>query len=113
MAQVGQWSHSLFGCFDNFGICLVTYFVPCVTFGQTAEAVGEGSCITCGLAYFVPILNIITWLNIRGKIREMKGIEGSTVNDCLAILCCPLCALVQEAQEVQGSGPAAQSMSRT
>jgi Cys-rich protein (TIGR01571 family) len=65
-----------------------------------------------GLAYFVPILNIITWLGIRGKIREMKGIEGSTVNDCLAILCCPFCALIQEAQEVQGGGPSAQSMSR-
>ena len=64
-----------------------------------------------GLAYFVPLLNIIMWLGIRGKIREMKGIEGSTVNDCLTILCCPLCALVQEAQEVQG-GPSAQSMCR-
>lgn len=46
--QVGQWSHSLFGCFDDCGICIIAYFVPCVTFGQNAEAIGEGSCVMCG-----------------------------------------------------------------
>jgi len=55
-----------------------------------------------GLAYLVPILNLIMWVKIRGKIREQKGIDGSLFGDCLSILCCPLCALVQEAQEVCG-----------
>lgn len=69
--------------------------------------------MTCGIAYFIPILNIITWLNIRGKIREMKGIEGDTIHDCLTIICCPFCALIQEAQEVKGdAAPSALSMSR-
>ncbi|XP_052814943.1 uncharacterized protein LOC128241871 [Mya arenaria] len=111
MAQVGQWSHSLFGCFDDFGTCIIAYLVPCVAFGQTAEAIGEGSCFTCGLAYLVPVLNLLMWIKIRGRIREQKGIEGDTIKDCLTILCCPLCALVQEAQEVKGS-PQAQSMCR-
>ncbi|KAL3854854.1 hypothetical protein ACJMK2_014093 [Sinanodonta woodiana] len=63
---------------------------------------GEGSCLICGLVYFIPILDIITMLTIRGKIREQKGIQGSTINDCLTIICCHFCALVQEAQEVHG-----------
>lgn len=111
MAQVGQWSHSLFGCFDNFGTCIITYFLPCVTFGQTAEAIGEGSCLVCGLVYFVPLLNLFVLINHRGKIREMKGIEGSFVNDCLTVFCCHFCALIQEHQEVTTS-PSAMSMVR-
>ena len=36
-----QWRHSVCGCFDNCGICIVAYCVPCVTFGQIAEVRGE------------------------------------------------------------------------
>ncbi|GFS15377.1 protein PLANT CADMIUM RESISTANCE 3 [Elysia marginata] len=99
----GDWQHGLFGCFDNFGLCIISYFVPCYTFGKNSEAMGE-SCVTCGLAYIVPIVNIVAAVKMRGKIREQRGIPGSTFNDLLMICCCALCALVQEAQEVQVPG---------
>lgn len=98
----GDWQHGLCGCFDNLGICIVTYFVPCYTFGKNAETVGE-SCLTCGIAFLVPLVNIFAWLKIRGKIREQRSIAGSTINDLFLICCCSLCALTQEAQEVQGT----------
>lgn len=104
-----EWQHGLFGCFDNIGLCVISYFVPCYQFGKNAEAVGE-SCVVCGIALLVPIANIIAAMKIRGKIREQKGIAGSTFNDLLLICCCPLCTLVQEAQEVEG--PAGQAMAR-
>ena len=28
------WQHGIFGCFDNCGICIFTYFLPCYTFGK-------------------------------------------------------------------------------
>lgn len=99
----GDWQHGLFGCFDNCGLCIISYFVPCYTFGKNSEAVGE-SCFTCGVAYCIPILNIFAAIKIRGKIREQRGIPGSTFNDLLLICCCAPCALVQEAQEVQVPG---------
>ncbi|XP_045185958.1 uncharacterized protein LOC123543961 [Mercenaria mercenaria] len=111
MSQVGEWRHGLFSCFDDFGICIISYFLPCVTYGQNAEKMGEGSCLLCGLVYFVPILNLIEWVNIRGKIREMNGIDGTPLNDCLTIFFCPLCALAQEGMEVKGI-PGLMSMSR-
>jgi len=104
-----EWQHGLFGCFDNIGLCLISYFVPCYQFGKVAEAVGE-NCVVCGIILFVPIANLIASLKIRGKVREQKGIAGSTFNDLLLICCCPLCTLVQEAQEVEG--PAGQAMAR-
>ncbi|XP_041357824.1 cell number regulator 3-like [Gigantopelta aegis] len=101
---MAEWMHSLFGCFDNIGICIVAYFVPCYTFGKNAEAVGD-SCLLCGIAYFVPLLNIFAAVSIREKIRNQKGIDGSCLGDFFSIIFCPLCSLVQEAQEIQGYGP--------
>ena len=98
-----QWQHGMFGCFDNFTVCIITYFVPCYTAGKTAETQGE-SCLLCGLAQMVPLLNIICNTKIRGKIRESKGIEGGLATDFLAHFCCYCCALTQEAQEVSSIG---------
>ncbi|PVD38996.1 hypothetical protein C0Q70_01621 [Pomacea canaliculata] len=108
--MASDWQHGLFGCFDNLGLCIISYFIPCYQFGKNAEAVGE-SCFGCGLAYICPIANIIAAIKIRGKIREQKGIAGSTIGDLVLFCFCPLCTLVQEAQEVQGM-PGGVSMAR-
>ena len=104
-----QFQHGLFGCFDNFGVCIITYFLPCYTAGKNAEAVGE-NCLLCGLVFLVPIANIFFPAQIRTKIREQKGLDGSFGMDLLLHLCCPCCSLVQEAQEV-GSIGGGQAMS--
>ncbi|XP_041356981.1 protein PLANT CADMIUM RESISTANCE 2-like [Gigantopelta aegis] len=98
-----DWQHGICGCFDNLGICIIAYVVPCYTAGKNAEAVGN-SCCLCGLAFFIPIVNICAAVSTRGKLREQKGIDGSCLSDFLTILFCPLCAMVQEAQETQGMG---------
>uniref|UniRef100_A0A0B7B195 Uncharacterized protein n=1 Tax=Arion vulgaris TaxID=1028688 RepID=A0A0B7B195_9EUPU len=105
-----EFQHGICGCFDNIGLCLITYLVPCYTFGKNAEAVGD-SCLLCGLAYFVPFLDIVALITVRRKIRESRNIEGSCISDFFTILCCHLCALVQEAQEVQS--PGGQHMARS
>jgi Cys-rich protein (TIGR01571 family) len=50
---------------------------------------------------FVPILNFWAVTKVRGLIREKKGIEGSCMNDFIMWFVCGICALVQEAQEVE------------
>ena len=83
----------------------MTCFCPCYTAGKNAEAVGDDDwgydCVLCGLGTFVPIANIFFMANIRSKIREQKGIEGTVLNDLLTACCCPCCMLVQSAQEVK------------
>lgn len=101
-----QWQHGLCGCFDNCGLCIISYFAPCYRFGKNAEAVGD-SCVLCGLLFLLPGVDLVLGAVIRGKIRESKGIEGSFVSDLLMWCCCPFCALVQEAQEVDGMVPQA------
>lgn len=106
---MGEWQHGLFGCFDNCMVCIVTYFVPCYSFGKVAESVGE-SCLLCGLVTFVPLVNIFCAAKIRGKVRENKGIEGGFVNDLLMSCCCFFCSVAQEAQEMNAVG--SQSITR-
>ena len=50
-----------------------------------------------GLSLLVPILGWWCMTQIRGKIREQKGIEGTCVKDCLFAICYG-CALTQEAR---------------
>uniref|UniRef100_A0A1I8G4Y0 MFS domain-containing protein n=1 Tax=Macrostomum lignano TaxID=282301 RepID=A0A1I8G4Y0_9PLAT len=80
-------------------LCLITYLVPCYTFGMNAEAVGE-NCFVCGLG-MVCGLSFILGPMIRSKIRERQGIPGSFMADCCIWFFCGFCALVQEGLEVK------------
>ncbi|PAA63770.1 hypothetical protein BOX15_Mlig033858g2 [Macrostomum lignano] len=107
---MSQYRHGLCGCFDDCGICIVAYFLPCYTHGKTAEAVGD-SCVLCAIGYLfvAPCVGAV----IRGKVRDKQGIAGGFVGDFFTYLCCPLCALVQDAQEVKDMvPPSAQSLER-
>ncbi|PVD30844.1 hypothetical protein C0Q70_10119 [Pomacea canaliculata] len=96
---MGAWQNGLFGCFNNCGLCIITYFVPCLTAGQNAQAVGESCCVYGCLTILGPI-GVYTRAKIRGKIREQKGIEGGFCMDCVLHWFLPICALIQEAQIV-------------
>ncbi|XP_003727463.1 protein PLANT CADMIUM RESISTANCE 3-like [Strongylocentrotus purpuratus] len=102
---MGEWKHGTFGCFDNFGICIITYLVPCYTAGKNAEANGE-SCILYGCLSMLGCIGLWSMTSIRGKTRAAKGIDGSCINDLLCIWFCTLCALVQESQEWDNGGQA-------
>ena len=58
MASQPEWEHSFCGCFDNCGVCIITYFVPCYTAGKIAEKVGD-SCCACGLVLCIPIADCV------------------------------------------------------
>ena len=107
-----EWSNELCSCLNDIPLCLTTYCAPCYTFGKTAEAVGD-DCLMCGIVTFVPLANLWFATQIRGKIREQKGIDGTFVSDLLLSCCCPLCTLVQEAQEVGVKAPFGNSMARS
>ena len=47
---------------------IITWLVPCVTFGQNAEAVGVTSCVMGAIALFIPIVNLYCLIKVRGKI---------------------------------------------
>ena len=101
-----DWSHSLCGCFDDVGACLLTCFCPCIAFGLNASDSGiccEGCCGTfwgCVL-FFIPCVNICVWGCIRSNIRNKFRIAPNCCADCFTLMFCSCCALTQERQQCQ------------
>ena len=40
-----QWKYGTFNCFDNWSLCILATFVPCVPFGETSGATAHGNCL--------------------------------------------------------------------
>jgi len=97
---MADWQSGLCGCFNDCGLCIISFIIPCYTFGKNAEALGE-SCILCGLLSLFGIPALIIGSMHRAKTRELKGIEGSMLMDVVLTLLCPFCVLVQTAVELR------------
>jgi len=108
---MADWQNGLCGCFNDCGLCIISYILPCYQFGKNAEALGE-NCLVCGAASLCGLPLLIFGALHRQKLRELKGIDGSLVGDIMAFLCCPLCAIVQMGAEVKSGVPGVQSMVR-
>ena len=74
---MGSWAHGMFSCCNDLGTCCIASCLPCVTFGQTAEMTGQGSCCCYGCLAFVPCLSIFLLCQQRGIIREKENIPVS------------------------------------
>jgi len=95
----GEFQNGLCGCFNNCGVCVCTFLVPCYIAGKVGEKVGDSCCLCC-LVMFVPVANLICRAMVRQKVRDQKGIPGNLCTDLLTVFCCATCALCQEAAEV-------------
>ena len=102
--QVNEWSHGLFGCFDDCGECLLACCCPCITFGMNArdsDCCCKGCCGSfCGCILFFCPGAICAWCCcIRPNIRRKSSIPENGCADFWSILFCPYCALIQERQQ--------------
>ena len=99
--RVNEWSHGLFGCFDDCGECMLSCCCPCVAFGMNARDSGtccEGCCGSfCGcILFFCPGAFFAWCCCIRPNIRRKSNIPTNCCADFWSILFCPFCALIQE-----------------
>ncbi|KAI4357593.1 hypothetical protein L6164_001531 [Bauhinia variegata] len=104
------WSTGLFDCFADAKTCCITFWCPCITFGQIAEIVDRGStsCGTSGalyalIAYFTGCACFYSCF-YRSRLREQYMLEQSPCWDWLVHCCCETCALCQEYRELQNRG---------
>ncbi|XP_015580022.1 protein PLANT CADMIUM RESISTANCE 2-like [Ricinus communis] len=106
----GAWSSGLCDCGSDVKNCCITFWCPCITFGQIAEIVEKGttSCATTGAIY--AILACFTGCGCiyscmyRSKLRHQYMLPESPCNDCLVHCCCEACALCQEYRELKSRG---------
>lgn len=99
-----SFQHGLCSCFENCSVCIITFFCPCYTTGKVAETTGR-SCILHSLLFILlePV-SMFCRCCVRTDIRQSKNIDGSSIGDFCVHLCCPLCALCQEARETGALG---------
>eukprot|EP00920_Eleutheroschizon_duboscqi_P028526 GHVT01069509.1.p2 GENE.GHVT01069509.1~~GHVT01069509.1.p2 ORF type:complete len:111 (+),score=3.96 GHVT01069509.1:77-409(+) len=109
---MGDWQNGLLGCFNNCGLCIKGYFCPCIVHGNNAEgALGASCCIqTC--CFFIPVCNCLQFVKVRAATREMSGIDGGCIGDCLTTAICAPCALIQISQELEYASATRQGMDR-
>lgn len=118
----GDWRFGIFGCFENWKVCLLTTCCCAIRWGDTLRMAGFLSfwagfglfvCLR-GLDFFVPALGgigiVIFGVHYRQRLRSKFDIPsswgepgscGSYCLDCLLWCFCACCAIIQEAREVE------------
>ncbi|XP_030521491.1 cell number regulator 2-like [Rhodamnia argentea] len=92
---------------DDPSNCLITFFCPCVTFGQNAKIIDRGStsCACAGALCFL-IFNFFYcsfWYTCtyRTKLRGLYSIPGDQCRDSCVHLWCEPSAFCQEYRELK------------
>ena len=78
---MSDWSSGLCACFENVGICVKTYFCPCIVAGQIGEGLG-GNCFFHGFCSLMGPIGIYCGAQNRGKLREKYQIPVSWSFPC-------------------------------
>ncbi|KAI4975720.1 hypothetical protein ZWY2020_049327 [Hordeum vulgare] len=107
--MVVEWSVGLFDCLDDFDICCLTCWCPCVTFGRIAEIADKGStsCCMSGTLYVCLSLLCCHWLysfTKRSAMRSQYNLKEWPFMDWYVHLHYPSCALCQEYRELENRG---------
>ncbi|KAK9742481.1 hypothetical protein RND81_03G176000 [Saponaria officinalis] len=108
--QPGLWSTGLFDCFQDGPTCCLTFWCPCITFGQAAEIIdrGSSSCGVTGALYAIILLftglQCIYSCTYRTKLKQQYGMPPDTFEDFCLHCWCHGCALCQEYRELQIRG---------
>jgi len=93
-----DWQNSLCSCCSgDMSNCFCgTFCFPCQSY-QIAERMGKSGIVYGLLGWILPF---VPPLIMRGDVRDLNNIEGSTCNDALAACCCTCCASIQIANEL-------------
>lgn len=104
------WTTGLCDCGEDCSSCCLTWWCPCIAFGQIAEIAdsGSSSCAVSGalyacLLYFLGCPCLFSCF-YRKKLRAKFELEEKPCGDCLVHCFCECCALSQEYRELKNRG---------
>ncbi|KAK2604073.1 hypothetical protein N8I77_007032 [Diaporthe amygdali] len=109
------WRSSFFRCCSPVDLCLVTYCLPCITFGKTHhrlrkdgkmegyEPINTSCLLFCASGCFG--LHWIPMSMQRADLRDKYHLRGNCATDIATACCCVLCDLVQQEKEAEYREP--------
>ncbi|KAJ7863121.1 PLAC8-domain-containing protein [Mycena olivaceomarginata] len=105
-----EWSHGVFDCLADPLTCVVSWFLPCVSYGRNRaegavskdpmEGVISNESIIYGVAHCFGAGGLIG-MGGRAQTRGRYSIQGDGATDCLLSCCCAPCSLTQESREIE------------
>ena len=104
------WHETLHGCTNDVFGCLMAYFCQCWVYGDVSYKVGLHSSVGEGCASCLCAFNTEHFTLLRKTIRTRYGIVAESKDDLMHnSICTHICALCQEAREVDYRERVAQS----
>ena len=106
-----MWASSLFGCFGDIKLCLLSWCLPCIPGGRTLSYTkgGEKDCLCMIFYCLFGCLGCCFELHNRRWIEKKYGIKGSMIKDLLVTFCCYPCVVQQHAKQTGQDGCAGPS----
>ncbi|KAJ7459857.1 PLAC8-domain-containing protein [Mycena latifolia] len=111
-----EWSNGVFDCLADPLTCLVSWFLPCVSYGRNRaryqalengavskdpmEGVIGNDTIMYGVAQCFGCGGLVG-MGGRQLTRARYSIQGDGATDCLLACCCAPCSLTQESRELE------------
>jgi len=96
-----EWKQGLCGCMDDCETCMCGSFcTPCLIY-RNAEDLNKSGILCCLASFIAPCIPLLL---LRGEAREKYGIDGSTIGDVGAAVCCSACVNCQTASEIKQHG---------
>lgn len=112
MSKMVDWKIGTLGCFSNMKVCIITYFLPCVTIGKIAENTGTDTMMCGALKSIIPFYSCCYMKELRDKVAKNSGImEENCCNFLMKMWCCGICLIVQTGHEC-GAFEMGQDMTR-
>jgi len=111
-----DWSFGLFNCFDACGTCMLSWFCPCLVYGQSmsklkhlqaqgsAHPAGGDMCNSDCMVYAALTYcgcPCLIQMGGRKETRTRYNIEGGGGGDFVTTCFCTPCALTQTAREIE------------
>ncbi|XP_010068703.2 protein PLANT CADMIUM RESISTANCE 2 isoform X2 [Eucalyptus grandis] len=110
------WSTGLCDCCGDIKSCCITFWCPCITFGQISEILDKGATSCCANCATFTLIHLLTSVAFaypctcfysypyRARLRREFELKEYPCNDCLVHFCCMSCALCQEYRELKSRG---------
>jgi len=93
----GDWSSSICACFDDCGICVVVWLLPCYQMAQNKADADFRECHCCDSMH---CSTTAIYYN-RTQIKAKYGIAQDPCNDCCISTFCGHCAVCQQARHMK------------
>jgi len=108
-ADAREWQSGFFGCCNPIDTCLITWCLPCVTFGKTFHRTHKSATMegyepintTC-LLFLASSCFALHWIPtsiMTAELRRKYHLQGNCIEDIAKSCCCALCQLVQNEKE--------------